>query len=67
MRASPAGKPAPEAEVSACGCQRGTCAREKKSPSAPVQPNDDGSPDFAKMTPLQKVAFHKARWDRILG
>jgi hypothetical protein len=24
-------------------------------------------PDFAKMTPAQKVAYQKARWDRILG
>ncbi|HKB39825.1 MAG TPA: hypothetical protein VKD72_25545, partial [Gemmataceae bacterium] len=24
-------------------------------------------PDFSKMTPAQKIAFHKARWDRILG
>jgi hypothetical protein len=24
-------------------------------------------PDFARMTPAQKVAYHKARWDRILG
>jgi hypothetical protein len=23
--------------------------------------------DFTKMTPAQKVAYHKARWDRILG
>jgi hypothetical protein len=27
----------------------------------------NGDPDFAKMTPAQKVAYHKARWDRILG
>jgi hypothetical protein len=26
-----------------------------------------GSVDFAKMTAAQKVAYHKARWDRILG
>jgi hypothetical protein len=24
-------------------------------------------PDFTKMTPAEKVAYHKARWDRILG
>jgi hypothetical protein len=28
---------------------------------------DHGEPDFASMTPAQKVAYHKARWDRILG
>jgi hypothetical protein len=27
----------------------------------------NGEPDFSKMTPAQKAAYHKARWDRILG
>jgi hypothetical protein len=27
----------------------------------------NGEPDFTKMTPAQKIAYHKARWDRILG
>jgi hypothetical protein len=27
----------------------------------------DDSPDFGKMTASQKVAFHRARWNRILG
>jgi hypothetical protein len=34
-------------------------ATKKSVPSA--------EPDFAKMTPAQKVAYQKARWDRILG
>ena len=29
--------------------------------------SSNGHPDFAKMTPAEKVAFHRARWDRILG
>jgi hypothetical protein len=28
---------------------------------------DDSGMDFAKMTAAEKVAYHKARWDRILG
>ena len=28
---------------------------------------DDAGVDFAKMTSAEKVAYHKARWDRILG
>jgi hypothetical protein len=28
---------------------------------------DNGAADFTKMTPAQRVAYHKARWDRILG
>jgi hypothetical protein len=26
-----------------------------------------GEPDFTKMTPAEKIAYHRARWDRILG
>jgi hypothetical protein len=29
--------------------------------------NSNGQPDFARMTAAEKVAYHKARWDRILG
>jgi hypothetical protein len=29
--------------------------------------NGHTEPDFAKMTAAQKIAWHKARWDRILG
>jgi hypothetical protein len=27
----------------------------------------NGEPDFTKMTPAEKIAYHKAKWDRILG
>jgi hypothetical protein len=30
-------------------------------------PNSNGAVDFTKMTGAQKMAYHKARWDRILG
>jgi len=35
----------------------------------PTQPrfSSEGEPDFATMTPAQKVAYQRARWDRILG
>jgi hypothetical protein len=33
--------------------------------SAPAK--STAAPDFAHMTPSEKVAYHKARWDRILG
>jgi hypothetical protein len=26
-----------------------------------------GEPDFKRMTAAEKIAYHKARWDRILG
>jgi hypothetical protein len=44
-------------EQCACRC---ACA-------AAAQPPANGEPDFTKMTPAQKVAYHRARWDRILG
>ena len=46
-----------------CGCN-GKCA--KSEPSAPQQ-SDGETPDFASMSPAEKIAYHKARWDRILG
>jgi hypothetical protein len=30
-------------------------------------PSGNGTVDFGKMTPAQKIAYHKAKWDRILG
>jgi hypothetical protein len=27
----------------------------------------NGEPDFSRMTAAQKIAYHKSRWDRILG
>jgi hypothetical protein len=46
-----------------CGCNgAGTCA-----PKAAAAPGANGQPDFSRMTAAQKVAYHRARWDRILG
>lgn len=44
----------------ACGCG---CSKKDATPSASV----NGAIDFSKMTPAEKMAYHKARWDRILG
>jgi hypothetical protein len=35
--------------------------------SAAQSKNGAGEPDFQKMTPAERIAYHKARWDRILG
>jgi hypothetical protein len=40
--------------------------RPSKPASAPAV-SSNGETDFSKMTPAQKIAYHKARWDRILG
>jgi hypothetical protein len=46
-----------------CGCGgKGSCR-----PAPQAEPTSNGKPDFARMTPAQKIAYHKARWDRILG
>lgn len=58
--ATPVAAPAVKKDCG-CGCNgAGTCA-----PKPAAEAN--GTPDFTKMTPAQKVAYHKARWDRILG
>jgi hypothetical protein len=44
--------------------------RAKSSFSKPakvVEASTNSEPDFSKMTPAQKAAYQRARWDRILG
>jgi hypothetical protein len=42
-------------------------AEQPARPAARAGASSNGEPDFRTMTPAQKVAYHKARWDRILG
>jgi hypothetical protein len=42
----------------ACACN----GKGHQGQSAPT-----GEVDFSKMTSAEKMAYHKARWDRILG
>jgi hypothetical protein len=51
----------------ACACQCGSHAAERVRPEATVESTHNGVPDFARMTSAQKIAYHKARWDRVLG
>ena len=46
-----------------CGCE-GKCSTKKIEPPAKVVGSE---PNFKKMTPAQKVAYHLDRWNRILG
>ncbi len=61
----PAAKPKPAAAKAngkadcGCGCNGHCDGKAKKAGAEAV--------DFTKMTSAQKVAYHKARWDRILG
>jgi len=74
--------PAAATAKHACACNghagtkagHGECACPEKPPLAasqsaakPQAAKTNGQPDFAKMTPAQKVAYQKAKWDRILG
>jgi hypothetical protein len=38
-----------------------------KAPGRSPRLNASQEPDFSKMTTAEKIAYHKARWDRILG
>jgi hypothetical protein len=46
----------PEKKAEGCSCSCKTVGVEA-----------NGTPDFSKMTSAQKIAYHKAKWDRILG
>jgi len=51
-------------EKPTCTCGA-TCSC--KEPATSLPNTGEGEPDFERMTPAQKIAYHKARWDRILG
>jgi hypothetical protein len=50
-----------------CSCGCNGAGKVCKPRAAKVETAGNGVPDFSKMTAAQKVAYHKARWDRILG
>jgi hypothetical protein len=49
-----------------CGCSKNGTTKEAGVSAARSTKTAD-EPDFSKMTPAQKVAYHRARWNRILG
>src|SRR5205814_10074527 len=55
-----------EKKEAACQCAC-PCNGEAKKPEAQAREARNGSVDFTKMTPAEKIAYHKAKWDRILG
>jgi hypothetical protein len=50
-----------------CSCGCGECGDKITKKEAAKQRDADSEPDFANMTPAEKIAYHRARWDRILG
>jgi hypothetical protein len=56
-----------EAKHAGCACQCNGNAKKQAPVEAEGKRSQNGEPDFKKMTSAQKMAYHKARWDRILG
>jgi hypothetical protein len=48
-------------------CRRGCDGDKKVETPAATQPGGNSEPDFSKMTNAQKIAYHRARWNRVLG
>jgi hypothetical protein len=61
----PSGKPATKHDCGCGGPDSGQCHCHDKKPAAPAEV--DGPPDFARMTPAEKLAYNKAKRDRIFG
>jgi hypothetical protein len=59
--------PPAAAKQAGCACQCATNLQEADHRATNSQPVANGEPDFRTMTAAQKVAYHRARWDRILG
>jgi hypothetical protein len=58
--------PAPEKSKAACACHAKPLSK-KDGCGCNGAAKANGEVDFTKMTAAQKMAYHKARWDRILG
>ncbi len=53
-------------EKKKCACKSCDCPKKSEAAVAAAEAGN-GTPDFSKMTTAEKMAYHKARWDRILG
>ncbi|MGE3798749.1 MAG: hypothetical protein AB7G88_13025, partial [Thermomicrobiales bacterium] len=53
-------------EKTACQCACPCNGAQKPVEGSPRE-NSNGTVDFTRMTAAEKIAYHKARWDRILG
>jgi hypothetical protein len=68
----PAARPTPKTTTpngkkADCGCGCNGSGKCQEKPAGAEKSVGDATPDFAAMTPAQKIAYHKARWDRVLG
>lgn len=56
------------AKEKACACNGCACDGKKAATNGAAKTAASGNGvDFSKMTPAQKVAYQKAKWDRVLG
>jgi hypothetical protein len=68
VSASPApSKPAAQKAGCACHAPQSGQATAKTACGCNGAAEGNGAVDFTKMTAAQKMAYHKAKWDRILG
>ncbi len=62
--------PTPTSVSVGCGCggsDTKTCKCDSPSPASASLSPTDVEPDFTRMTPAEKLAYHQARRDRIFG
>ncbi len=64
---SPAAAKTTKQSVAACACKNTAQAACACADKKPTKTEMNGAVDFTKMTAAQKIAYHKTRWDRILG
>ncbi len=55
------------ATVDACNSQHKRTGENTSTPAGRPAAVSNGEPDFSSMTNAEKIAYHLARWDRILG
>ncbi len=56
-----------KSQATACTCQCKHQPAEKTATCNGQAGHEQASTDFRKMTAAEKIAYHKAKWDRILG
>src|SRR5205085_4320009 len=57
-------RPIDESKGCSCGCS--DAGPTKKCATAAKTTTTDVAPDFSTMATSEKIAYHKARWDRVL-
>ncbi|HWG46917.1 MAG TPA: hypothetical protein VN688_29410 [Gemmataceae bacterium] len=64
---SPNGQKKVKEPAAACACKSTAHNGCACADAKPAKAETNGTVDFSKMTAAQKIAYHKACWDRVLG